>query len=30
MKTEKEKMLAGEAFKFGDAELMEDKKMHAS
>lgn len=26
MKTEKEKMLAGEAFKFGDAELMEDKK----
>lgn len=26
MKTEKEKMLAGEAFKFGDAELMENKK----
>ena len=26
MKTEKEKMLAGEPFKFGDAELMEDKK----
>ena len=26
MKTEKEKMLAGEAFKTGDPELMEDKK----